>query len=124
MSGKLAIVMHRLQRLGWCLRLVMLYVADSEGSGGLRYKQQQLPQHVSPQNWIHLSQPKRLSCLMSEQITKLAIVTINSWDRIAIATRAVPGTYEPPVQNQQAAEAMAVWPSMGENANNVLSLIY
>lgn len=30
----------------------------------------------------------------------LAIVTINAWNRIAIATRVVPGTYEPPKKEQ------------------------
>lgn len=35
----------------------------------------------------------------------LAVVAINGWNRIAIATRAVPGTYEPQAHAQQAAGA-------------------
>lgn len=37
-----------------------------------------------------------------EQIANLlmAIVTINAWNRIAITTRIVPGTYEPPTKAQ------------------------
>lgn len=30
----------------------------------------------------------------------LAIITINAWNRIAITTRVVPGTYEPPTKEQ------------------------
>jgi AhpD family alkylhydroperoxidase len=44
-----------------------------------------------------------------EQIGNLliAIVTINAWNRIAIATRMIPGTYQPPTE-QQLAELLAV----------------
>lgn len=35
----------------------------------------------------------------------IAIVAINGWNRIAIATRAVPGTYQPQAHAQQAASA-------------------
>ncbi|HEY9661785.1 MAG TPA: carboxymuconolactone decarboxylase family protein [Allocoleopsis sp.] len=31
----------------------------------------------------------------------MAIVTINSWNRIAIATRTIPGSYEPPALTQR-----------------------
>lgn len=35
----------------------------------------------------------------------IAVVAINGWNRIAIATRAVPGTYQPKAHGQQAAAA-------------------
>lgn len=35
----------------------------------------------------------------------IAVVSINGWNRIAIATRAVPGIYQPKAQTQQAAAA-------------------
>lgn len=35
----------------------------------------------------------------------MAVVAINGWNRIAIATRAVPGTYQPQARAQQAAAA-------------------
>ena len=35
----------------------------------------------------------------------IAVVAINGWNRIAIATRAVPGTYQPQARAQQAAAA-------------------
>lgn len=39
----------------------------------------------------------------------VAIVTINGWNRIAITTRMVPGTYEPqPLQNQKRSETFSV----------------
>ncbi|GAP96630.1 carboxymuconolactone decarboxylase family protein [Leptolyngbya sp. NIES-2104] len=43
-----------------------------------------------------------------EQIANLlmAIVTINGWNRIAIAARTVPGTYEPPTPDQLKALAV------------------
>lgn len=42
-----------------------------------------------------------------EQIANLllAIITINGWNRIVIATRAIPGTYEPPAKDQLKASA-------------------
>lgn len=46
-----------------------------------------------------------------EQIANLlmAIVTINGWNRIAIATRMVPGSYEPqPLQVRKAVETLPV----------------
>jgi AhpD family alkylhydroperoxidase len=45
----------------------------------------------------------------AEQIANLlmAIVTINAWNRIAIATRIVPGTYEPSME-QRSSEPLAV----------------
>jgi AhpD family alkylhydroperoxidase len=38
----------------------------------------------------------------------LAIVTINAWNRIAIVTRIVPGTYQPPVPEQQSSQSLAI----------------
>ena len=61
--------------------------------------------HVSDALYEEVSQyfsPAQIANLV------LAIVTINCWNRIAIASRAVPGTYEPPLQNQRTAEAMAM----------------
>ncbi len=46
-----------------------------------------------------------------EQIANLliAIITINGWNRIAIATRMVPGSYEPqPLQARKAVETLSV----------------
>jgi len=61
--------------------------------------------HVSDALYKEVSQyfsPEQIPNLL------LAIVTINGWNRIAITSRAVPGTYKPPVQNQRTAEAVAV----------------
>jgi AhpD family alkylhydroperoxidase len=46
----------------------------------------------------------------AEQIANLllAIVTINGWNRIAITSRVVPGTYEPPTSDQRSSELLAV----------------
>ena len=60
--------------------------------------------HVSDALYEEVSQyfsPEQIANLL------MAIVTINAWNRIAIATRIVPGTYEPPVQNQRT-EPLAV----------------
>ncbi len=35
----------------------------------------------------------------------MAIITINSWNRLAISFRTVPGTYHPPVEHKAAASA-------------------
>jgi AhpD family alkylhydroperoxidase len=53
--------------------------------------------HVSDTLYEEVSQ-----YFSAEQIANLlmAIVTINGWNRIAIVARAVPGTYEPPTQEQ------------------------
>jgi AhpD family alkylhydroperoxidase len=53
--------------------------------------------HVSDALYEEVSQ-----YFSSEQIANLlmAIVTINAWNRIAIATRIVPGTYNPSTQQQ------------------------
>jgi AhpD family alkylhydroperoxidase len=60
--------------------------------------------HVSDALYQEVSQ-----YFSAEEIGNLliAIVTINAWNRIAIATRAVPGTYQPPTE-QQIAELLAV----------------
>ncbi|MBW4552205.1 MAG: carboxymuconolactone decarboxylase family protein [Aphanocapsa sp. GSE-SYN-MK-11-07L] len=61
--------------------------------------------HVSDALYQEVSQyfsPEQIANLL------IAIVTINAWNRIAIATRIVPGTYEPPVPNQQSSEPLAV----------------
>lgn len=53
--------------------------------------------HVSDALYQEVSQyfpPEQIANLL------LAIVTINGWNRIAIATRAVPGTYEPSAKEQ------------------------
>ena len=61
--------------------------------------------HVSDALYQQVSQ-----YFSAEQIANLlmAIVTINAWNRIAIATRIVPGTYEPPVPDQHSSQALAV----------------
>ncbi len=46
----------------------------------------------------HFSEPEIVALTM-------AIVSINGWNRIAIATRVVPGTYQPQAHAQQAASA-------------------
>lgn len=53
--------------------------------------------HVSDALYQEVSQyfsPEQIANLL------MAIVTINAWNRIAIATRTVPGTYEPPTPEQ------------------------
>lgn len=61
--------------------------------------------HVSDALYQEVSQ-----YFSAEQIANLllAIVTINAWNRIAIATRIVPGTYEPPVPEQHSSQPQAV----------------
>ena len=61
--------------------------------------------HVSDALYQEVSQ-----YFSAEQIANLlmAIVTINAWNRIAIATRIVPGTYEPPVSDQHSSQPLAV----------------
>lgn len=61
--------------------------------------------HVSDALYQEVSQyfsPEQIANLL------MAIVTINAWNRIAIATRIVPSTYEPPVLDQQSSEPLAV----------------
>lgn len=60
--------------------------------------------HVSDELYQDVSQ-----YFSDEQIADLllAIVTINAWNRIAITSRVVPGTYEPAVA-QRSAEPLAV----------------
>ena len=53
--------------------------------------------HVSDALYQEVSQyfsPEEIANLL------MAIVTINAWNRIAIATRIVPGTYQPPTKDQ------------------------
>lgn len=59
--------------------------------------------HVSDALYEEVSQH-----FLPEEIANLlmAIITINAWNRIAIATRVVPGTYEPPVLDQQSSELL------------------
>ena len=61
--------------------------------------------HVSDALYEEVSQ-----YFSAEQIANLliAIITINAWNRIAIATRIVPGTYEPPVPEQRSSQPLAV----------------
>jgi AhpD family alkylhydroperoxidase len=61
--------------------------------------------HVSDALYQEVSQyfsPEQIANLL------MAIVTINAWNRIAISARIVPGTYKPPVPNQQSAQPLAV----------------
>ncbi len=61
--------------------------------------------HVSDALYQEVSQhfsPEQIANLL------MAIVTINAWNRIAIATRIVPGTDEPPVPDQQHSQALAM----------------
>jgi AhpD family alkylhydroperoxidase len=38
----------------------------------------------------------------------LAIVTINGWNRMAIVSRSIPGTYQPPVPDRDSSELLSV----------------